>query len=230
MSKRGLCMAIYRKNPLETGKIYHILNKSIADFIIFDGKSDFCRMLETIKYYQIKNQSIKLSRSLELKSKYKEGKANRPSDLSGNKENLVKIIAYCIMPTHLHLVLEQLQDHGVSIFMSKVQNSYARYFNISRNRKGPLWQGRFKNILVESDDQLYHLTRYIHLNPVTAYLVENPEEWDFSSYKEYLGTREDKICEYDDLFEVNLSSYKEFIENRISDQRELQKIKKIALE
>jgi putative transposase len=60
--------------------------------------------------------------------------------------------------------------------------------------------------------------------------VEKPEEWDFSSYKEYLGVREDKICEYNDLFEVNLSSYKEFIESRISDQREFQKIKKIALE
>lgn len=223
-------MSVYRKNPLETGKIYHILNKSIADFIIFNSKSDFRRMLETIKYYQVKNQSIKLSRSLELKSKNKEDQISRPYDSSEKKENLVKIIAYCIMPTHLHLVLEQLQDDGVSIFMSKVQNSYARYFNISRNRKGPLWQGRFENILVESDNQLYHLTRYIHLNPVTAYLVEKPEEWGFSSYEEYLGVRKDKICEYDDLFEVNLSSYKEFIESRISDQREFQKIKKIALE
>ncbi|MCF7877411.1 MAG: hypothetical protein K9L77_04425, partial [Candidatus Omnitrophica bacterium] len=80
-------MSIHRKNPLETGKIYHILNKSIADFVIFNSKNDFCRMLETIKYYQIKNQSIKLSRSLELKSKYKEGKVSRPSDLLGNKEN-----------------------------------------------------------------------------------------------------------------------------------------------
>ncbi|MCM8826817.1 MAG: hypothetical protein NC904_04785 [Candidatus Omnitrophica bacterium] len=75
--------------------------------------------------------------------------------------------------------------------MSRVSNSYARYFNIKYGRRGPLWEGTFKNVLVNNDEQLLHLTRYIHLNPTTAFLVERPEDWSFSSYREYLD-KEDK--------------------------------------
>jgi putative transposase len=79
------------------------------------------------------------------------------------------------MPTHIHLVLRQLKDGGISKFMSNILNSYSRYFNIKHNRKGPLWEGRFRKVLVGSDEQLLHLTRYVHLNPVTACLVDKPK-------------------------------------------------------
>jgi putative transposase len=154
------------------------------------------------------------------------------TDVSFYKEKLVEIIAYCIMPTHLHLVLKQLEDNGISIFMNRILNSYSHYFNIKHERKGPLWEGRFKHILVEKDEYLLHLTRYIHLNPVTAYLVNKPEEWFASSYGEYLQDvkKDDKICKYSEILEIEPKSYREFIEDRISYQRELAKIKHLVMD
>ncbi|MCF7887379.1 MAG: hypothetical protein K9L71_03090, partial [Candidatus Omnitrophica bacterium] len=79
-------------------------------------------------------------------------------------------------------------------------------------------------------EQLLHLTRYIHLNPVTAYLTDKPESWDFSSYREYISCEKDKICQFDDLLEVKPNSYKKFVKDRISFQRELANIKRLTLE
>jgi len=79
--------------------------------------------------------------------------------------------------------------------------------------------------LVETDEQLLHLTRYIHLNPVTAYLVNNPIDWKWSSYGEYISDDKNGICKFDDILDMKPDSYKKFVEDRILYQRELAKIK-----
>ena len=116
--------------------------------------------------------------------------------------------------------------------MNNILNSYSRYFNLKHRRKGPLWEGRFKRILVRNDEQLLHLTRYIHLNPTTSYLVNRPEEWNWSSFKEYIrdASANDGICGYSNVLDINPSSYKKFVEDRISYQRELAKIKDLLLD
>lgn len=219
---------MHRKYPLETDSVYHVFNKSIADFKIFNEKKDFLRIFEVAKYYQFEKVPLSFSRFIRARKERKKIFSN--SFLLEKNNKLVEIIAYCFMPTHIHLALKQVKDNGISVFMNKVLDSYTRYFNLSHKRKGPLWEGPFKNVLVESDDQLYHLTRYIHLNPVTAYLVDKSEDWDFSSYREYLGIAKDKVCKYDDLFEIDTASYKKFVEDRVSYQRELQRIKILMLD
>jgi len=116
--------------------------------------------------------------------------------------------------------------------MNDILNSYTRYFNVKTRRKGPLWESRFKSVLVDTDEQLIHLTRYIHLNPVTAYLINKPQEWKFSSYGEYLGKvgKEDIVCRYEDLLSIQPDSYKEFVDDRISYQRSLATIKYLMLD
>lgn len=221
-----------RKEKLVVGKVYHIYNKSIADFKIFNKDSEFLKMRNTIRYYQMENMPLAFFHFVEMGKVKKEGFNEHFISVSQGKEKLAQIIAYCIMPTHLHLILKQLKQNGISIFMGNVLNSYSRYFNTRHKRKGPLWEGKFKNILVKTDEQLLHLTRYIHLNPVTAYLVDKPEDWTMSSYKEYLLeiNEDDRICKYDDILDIKPSSYKEFVEDRISYQRELAKIKDLLLE
>ena len=105
-----------------------------------------------------------------------------------------------------------------------------RYFNSKNNRKGPLWEGRFNRVLVENNDQLLHLTRYIHLNPSTDRLVENPIDWDFSSYKEYIDTHNKKICNFSDYMDIEVNSYKQFVNDRISYQKDLARIKHLELD
>ena len=76
------------------------------------------------------------------------------------------------MPNHFHLLLKQTIDNGISHFLSKFTNSYTKYFNTKYNRVGPVFQGVFKSVHIESDEQLMHLSRYIHLNPVVSAVVE----------------------------------------------------------
>ncbi len=217
----------WRKIPLVENRIYHIVSRSIEKYRIFRNRKDYERMRELLKYYQVKKPSTKYSIYLEIKNK----KKILQEDLVEN-EKLVEIIAYCLMPTHIHLVLKQVIKDGISIYMGRVLNSYAKYFNTKYKRKGPLFESRFKSIEVETTEGLYHLTRYVHLNPVTAYLVQNPEDWRFSSYKEFINEVDidEKICNFDFFLEINKEEYKDFVISRKDYQKELEKIKHLFLE
>jgi putative transposase len=209
--------------PIATGEIYHVFNRSISEFVIFNNDSEYSRIKDVIQFYQLEKHATKFSQASTKTSECLLVK-------SLNTEKLAEIICYSPMPTHLHFVLKQLKDGGISRFMNNVLNSYTRYFNIKHNRKGPLWESRFKKVLVETDEQLLHLTRYIHLNPVTAHLVDKPEEWKWSSYQEYVFKKNESIYKYNDVLDVKPDSYKIFVENRISYQRELAKIKHLMFD
>ncbi len=217
-----------RKESLETGEIYHLYTKSIANFKIFNDENEFGRMKCALRYYQLKNIPQKLSQFILLCGVKDKGFNKYLFSMHADKENLVNIIAYCLMPTHIHIIAEQLMENGISIFMGNLLNSYTRYFNARHKRTGPLWEGRFKSVLVKNDSYFIHLTRYIHLNPVTGYLVNKPEKWGASSYMEYITEVEhdDRICKFDKILDIDPREYKEFVDDRISYQRELAKIRK----
>ncbi len=107
----------------------------------------------------------------------------------GFLEQTADVLAYCLMPNHYHFLLRLLADE-LSDAMQSFSQSYAKAINLQRKRTGPLFQGRFQAIHVDEDVYLRHLTRYIHLNPVAAGLVPYPEDWTWSSYREYLRRRE----------------------------------------
>ncbi|NVM21363.1 MAG: transposase [Desulfobacterales bacterium] len=97
------------------------------------------------------------------------------------------IHTYCLMSNHYHLLVETPQPN-LSLAMQWLNVSYASYHNRKRHRSGHLFQGRFKSILVDADEYLKHLSRYIHLNPVRAKIVEKPEGYHWSSYRAFIGT------------------------------------------
>ncbi|EKD94211.1 MAG: hypothetical protein ACD_26C00167G0003 [uncultured bacterium] len=218
----------YRKEPLENGQIYHIFNKSIAGFKIFNCEADYFRIIETIKYYQRYPVPVRYS---ELKRLSLPIQQQILINLF-NQKKIVEVVAYCLMPTHLHLILKQLAENGIRILMSNVENSYARYFNTKYKRKGPLWVGRFKSVFVQNESQLYHLSRYVHLNPISANLTNKPEEWFYSSYNEYLNNIDNnlRICDYKDIISIKPKTYREFVESRASYQRQISKIKKLMFD
>jgi putative transposase len=96
------------------------------------------------------------------------------------------IHAYCLMDNHYHLLVETPLGNLPQI-MHHINGAYTTYFNVKRKRSGHLFQGRYKAILVAIDEYAKELSRYIHLNPVRAKLVEIPEKYDWSSYKFYIG-------------------------------------------
>lgn len=217
-----------RRDALVEGKIYHIISRSIAGFKIFNRPADFKRIIKALEFYNHIKSVIKFSNFLAL-SPRKQKKIQR--DLNDSRSKIVQITTYCIMPTHIHLILKQLKEGGISRLMKNLLDSYTRYFNVKYKRKGPLWESRFKNVLVKKDEQLLHLTRYVHLNPVSAHLIEKPEDWKYSSYQEYTHKKiPHRICDYSDLLEINTTEYRKFVNNQISYQRELAKIKNLLLD
>jgi putative transposase len=215
-----------KKRVFAVGSFYHIMTKSIAGYQIFRFETDYERMLQIMQYYSYEDVPIRFSYYKRLKDDKHQKKAADFDKL----DKLVDIISYCLMPTHIHLLLTPLKENGISLYMKNLLNSYTRYFNTRNNRKGPLWQSRFKDVIVENDEQLLHLTRYIHLNPTTSGFVDKPEDWKYSSYNEFIGENKKHICKFNDYLDIDPKIYKEFVESRIDEQKELAFIKSLALE
>ncbi len=98
------------------------------------------------------------------------------------------IHAFCLMNNHYHLFLETPKGN-LSKIMRHINGAYTIYFNIKHKRSGHLFQGRYKAILVEADSYAGELSRYIHLNPVRAGMVDRPEKYTWSSYQYYIGKK-----------------------------------------
>jgi putative transposase len=101
------------------------------------------------------------------------------------ERNAVQLYAYCLMPNHVHLLL-QTGEIPLAKFMQGVQQSYTQYFNRTYRKVGHLFQGRYKAIVCEKERYLLALIRYIHLNPVRAHLVSQPEDYPYSGHQVYL--------------------------------------------
>ena len=208
------------------------MNKSIAGFKIFNANNDYHRMLQALEYFSIADQLPKFSYFLQRSEEIGKSFESYLDQCFPNPKRRIQIISYCFMPTHFHLVLIAKKEKGITNAMHDTLSSYSHYFNINHKRRGPLWVGPFKNVLVESDEQLQHLIRYIHLNPVTAHLTDKAEDWQFSSYKEYImpSKVKRKLCSYEGLFEIKPTPYQKFVEDQVDYQRELAKIKRLTLE
>lgn len=150
-----------------------------------------------------------------------------PSDKEKFLEYLQKTVnrfslilhTYCLMGNHYHLLVETPKGNlGVAIQWLNV--SYATYYNKKHQRRGHLFQGRFQALLIEADEYLKELSRYIHLNPVRVKLVAKPEEYSGSSYPAFLGKKvvpewleTGRILRYFGKKEKEaIKKYKEFVE------------------
>ena len=126
----------------------------------------------------------------------------------------IEIHAYCIMSNHAHFILKSKYINQISFYMSKVLAEYANYYNYKWNRNGHVFQGRFKSECINDARYYWECIRYIHMNPVKAHMTKMPEEYRYSSYKEFKSRKSKLLHEnafklYEDRF-VGWSEYTEF--------------------
>jgi REP element-mobilizing transposase RayT len=112
-----------------------------------------------------------------------------------------RLLAWCVMSNHYHLALRTGQA-PLWRTMASIQGRYSRRFNRSRRVLGPLWQGRYRAKLIESEGSLERLIAYIHLNPVVAGLVEDPAHHMWSGHNELLGRVRDPLADVDDTLSI----------------------------
>ena len=145
--------------------------------------------------------------------------------LEAKKKFACLFYCYALMSNHFHLTIETPSAVPISKIMQLAAGSYAVYFNKKYSRNGHLFQGRFKSILVEKEAYLVNLSRYVHLNPVKAGLAKMPEEYQWSSYRIYLGLRKDSLVNTMPILSYfgtqggqnNPIAYKNFIEEGIPE-------------
>ncbi len=109
-------------------------------------------------------------------------------------ETQLLIYAYCLMDNHIHLVVRDNQNE-ISTIMKGIATSYAMFFNVKYNRVGHVFQDRFKSEPVEDERYLMSVIRYVHNNPVKAKIVENPNQYEWSSYRSYVSPQETTMAE-----------------------------------
>lgn len=217
--------------PLITGQYYHIFNRGVARQPIFQEKRDYARFIATLDYYRYYPLPTRFSK-LQLLANSIRKILLKELQKSGNLQ--AEIISYVCMPNHYHLLLKQTRDNGISKYLKELQNSYTRYFNTKHKRIGTLFQGQFKAIRIESEEQLLHLSRYIHLNPYTSYVVKNVNDlkiYPWSSLHQYLNTSQGFA--QTDVIKSSFSTpskYWKFIEDQAEYQRELNLINHLLLE
>ena len=223
-------MAI-RNLVLATGEIYHVFNRGVERRTVFTNKRDYERALETINYYRFTSLPVRYSHFLNLTKTQKENVLASLDDVEAT------IFSFCLMPNHFHFILKQEAENGISRFMANFANSYSRYFNTKYQRIGPLFQGTFKAVHVESDEQLLHLSRYVHLNPVSSFLVKEGQldSYPWSSLPEYLKLKRDDENDISDPKLVlgqfkKIDEYQKFVHNQIDYAQELEKIKHLAFD
>lgn len=219
-----------RKLPLVTSEIYHVFNRGIDKRPTFTDKRELQRALLTINFYRFTNPQLKLSRFLTLSE---DESASFFKKLE-KSEKLVDFIAFCLMPNHFHFLIRQNIDNGISKFISQFQNSYTRYFNTRHERVGPLFLNQFKAVRIESDEQLLHVSRYIHLNPYSSFIVKSIADlltYQWSSAPEYIS-HNDGFCNKDLVlpFFEKKNSYRDFLYDQADYQRTLDQIKHLTLD
>ena len=172
---------------------------------IFKNSQDYSRFifgLELFNSVQLINLWALLSRSGDSPSTVNAvGVGKRVQQARENKgKPIVEIHGFCLMPNHIHLILREIRRGGISDFMRKF-GGFSTYFNKRHTRTGPLFEGRFKAVAIQSNEQLANTFRYVHTNPVELwepkwkeFQVENPTEaikklegYRPSSYLDYIG-------------------------------------------
>lgn len=195
--------------------LYHLYNRGVNKEPIFLTAHDYKTFLYYLKNY--------------LTPPYPGQKhPARRSDL----HEQIELIAYALMPNHFHLLVKQLTERGITKFMRCLSNSYISYFNQQQGRVGPLFQGKYKAALIETEPHLLHLTRYIHLNPVELDLNRSDlQNYPYSSYKNYLGKTKaqwlhpEKILAFFKTAQrtglKDILSYQSFVEDYMQDPEEV---------
>ncbi|GAI36196.1 unnamed protein product, partial [marine sediment metagenome] len=227
-----LCIyMVVRKDPLVNDHYYHLFNRSVAKETIFIDGADLYRGIELLNYYHFIVPPFPYS---QFKKRSQETQRKILDNLK-QKEKLVEIICYCLMPNHFHLLLKQLVVDGISNFLRKFQDSYAKYLNKRYERFGSAFQNPFKSVLVENDNQLLHLSRYIHLNPYTSLIAKNKDElmnYPWSSLGEYRLEEKTGFCRPKIILDQfkDRREYLKFVLDNADYQRSLKRIEHLFCE
>jgi putative transposase len=209
---------------------YHVFNRGIEGRRLFLVQRDYQRFLSTLYYYQFYDVPMRYSYYLQLAPEFQKGVMQ---SLETHAKR-VTIASYCLMPNHFHFLIRQNTDDGISRYIADASNSFSKYFNTKNSRIGTLFQGVFKAVHIESDEQMLHVSRYIHCNPHVSSLCdyESVFQYPWSSLSSYVEGTEDALIDKTYILGhfSGKTTYREFIEDKLSFQRKNVELQHVLLE
>jgi len=186
-----------RRPQLVNGEIYHIVLRAIEGLKLFRDERDYFRMIHDLFEFNDDDPVL-----WDYRKHYNQHE-NTSRTIRKKRKMLVEILAFCLMPNHIHLLAKQLKEGGISKFMRKIGAGYGGYYNKKYERKGRLFDGRYRIVRIKTEEQLKTVFVYIHTNPVALIVPEWKEKgitggelqkilrflenYKWSSYSDYLG-------------------------------------------
>ncbi|MAJ97629.1 hypothetical protein CL644_01995 [bacterium] len=191
-----------RSIPFEINETYHVYNRGIEKRVTFESEPDYIRMMLLLL---VANSShpvtirnlLRNYQGRTLVQLAKIFKEEVPED------KIVDVLAYCLMPNHIHLVLSQRVEGGISKYLQKVLTAYTMYFNKKYERTGVLFQGTTKSQHIDDESQYLHIFDYVHKNPIS--LIQSDwkekgvrdkkkvltflEEYQYGSYRDFTNEK-----------------------------------------
>lgn len=185
----------------------------------------------TFRYYRLRKLPRKLSYFLEIPAQ------ERETWLVGQEKKLDKlaeVICFVLMPNHFHMMLRQVVDGGITTYLRHASNSYTKFINTKYHRPGPLFQGEFKAVRIETTEQLLHVSRYVHLNPYASFVVREQDlrSYPWSSLPAYLGARTTPYLSPDIVLSQfsQKQTYEAFIFDHADYAKKLEQVKHLLIE
>jgi len=145
--------------------------------------------------------------------------------LKYSREKEVAVLAYCLMPNHVHLLVKPSDEEGLSKMMQGVTLCYSKYFNGENGRTGRLWECRYHSTVVDGDSYLWTVSKYIENNPVRAGMVKRSEDYLYSSAKAHLLGSRDLLLKEQLFNEGEMSEYRNFVRSE-EDGKVVEEIRK----
>jgi len=177
-----------RNITIAPNEYYHLCVRGNYKQVIFKDKKDYIRFLFLILHNQSPLIFSNLGRQV---SHYMEDSTFNISEEIKHDiraQRYVELVGFAFMPNHVHLIMFEKQEKGISRYMQRVLNAYTKYFNARHNTMGHLFQGPFKAIHVKDNNQLLYLSTYVHRNPRELLDWKEREHlYPWSSYQDYIG-------------------------------------------
>jgi putative transposase len=129
------------------------------------------------------------------------------------------ILCYCLMPNHVHLLIRPSSEGSLQKMMQGITLCYTQHINRKYHRTGRLWESRFHSCLIDQEEYLWAVTRYIEQNPVRAAIVRNPEDYRYSSTPAHFGLVYDPVLAEDIFPDIQRNGYIEFIQSGIPSEQ-----------
>ena len=184
---------------------YHIYSRGVNKQVIFHEEADYLFYLSLFKRYLSTRPAV-----------------SKRHGTYPHYANDIEILAYCLMPNHIHILVYQHDERAITSLLRSIMTAYSRFYNTKYSHSGPVFQSRYLASLIDQEDYLHHISRYIHLNP------KNWETYPYSSLRYYTETtppdwlHTDKVMS---LFNQNQLLYKDFLKDYSDHKQMLDELK-----